>query len=90
MKYCIKFGNEKLPISEEEVPKVIQAMNEKKIVMLKVGVINGAFIHGIIKDIHGENGWNYGYQITGGDNVKRTDYLTDIKDIIIDKRALLE
>lgn len=82
MKYVIKFGRETYPISEDEIPKVIRAMDEKMIVVLKSGVFSGAFISAIVKDIHGEKGWNYGYIPQGGDNLSRADYITTISDVL--------
>lgn len=80
MKYCIQFRDDKLPISEEEIPKVMEAMANKEIVVLHCGVINGAFISGIVKDLHAEKGYNYGYKFKGEDNITRASFVTDIKD----------
>lgn len=80
MKYCIQFRDEKLPISDEEIPKVMEAMASKNIVVLKCGVINGAFISAIVKDLHAEKGYNYGYKFKGEDSINRKSYITDIKD----------
>lgn len=80
MKYCIQFRDKMLPISEEEVPKVIQAMDEKKIVMLKCGIINGAFISAITRDIHAERGYSYGYNIER--ETTRKDYVCEFENIL--------
>ena len=82
MKYCMKFDRDTYPISEEEIPKIIRAMDEKLIVVLKCGVFSGSYIKGVVKDIHGVNGWNYGYIPKGEDNLKRGDYVTDIVDVL--------
>lgn len=82
MKYCIKTTNGTLPISEDEVPKVIRAMDKKGVVVLQAGIVNGAFIMSIERDIHAEKGFNYGYRFQAEDHISRKDYLTDIKDII--------
>ena len=78
VKYCIKVGNETFPIAEDEMPKIVEAMSTKSIVILKCGVIHGSFIRGIVRDIHGERFWNYGYMPRGEDRIQRKDYLTDI------------
>lgn len=82
MKYAIKFANDTYPISEEEIPKIIKAMDEKMIVVLKCGVFSGAFISGIVRDIHGERGWNYGYSPRGEDSLSRKDYVTNIGEVL--------
>jgi hypothetical protein len=82
MKYIIKFGKDSYPIAEDEIPKIIKAMDEKLIVVLKSGVFSGAFISAIVKDIHAENGWNYGYEPRGEDKISRGDYATDIANIL--------
>lgn len=82
MKYVIKFGKETYPISEEEIPKIIKAMDEKLIVVLKAGVFSGAFISAIVKDIHGDKGWNYGYIPKGEDKLTRGDYITEVGKIL--------
>lgn len=89
MKYIIQFRDTRLPISEEEVPKVIQAMNEKKIVMLKCGVIHGSFISAILKDINGEKGYSAGFDASK--ELKRKDYICDFSDVMesINKDQLL-
>lgn len=78
MKYIIKTTQSTLPITEEEVPKVIKAMDTKGIVVLTSGVVNGAFIISIEKDIYAEKGFNYGYKLRGEDGVGRQDYITSI------------
>lgn len=90
MKYCIQFRDEKLPISEEEIPKVLEAMANKNIVVLKCGVVNGAFISAILKDIHAEYGFNYGYKFQGSDNISRKSYLTDLEEKLKIDRLQLE
>ena len=79
MKYVIKFGRETYPISEDEIPKIIEAMDKKLIVVIKSGIFSGAFISAIVKDIHSERGWSYGYIPKGEDNVSRSDYITDVQ-----------
>lgn len=82
MKYVIKFGRDTYPITEEEIPKVIKAMDEKLIVVLKSGIFAGAFISAIVRDVHGEQGWNYGYIPKGEDKLSRRDYVTDLAEIL--------
>ncbi len=82
MKYCIKTTNGILPISEDEVLKVVEAMDKKKIVVLKAGIVNGAFISEMVRDIHAEKGYNYGYKFQAEDRITRKDYITDIKEVI--------
>ncbi len=75
MKYAIQFRDKTLPITEDEVPKVVQAMDEKRIVVLQCGILNGAFISGIVRDLHGERGYKYGFDISG--ETSRKDYICD-------------
>lgn len=82
MKYIVHFRDEKLPISEEEVPKVMKAMETKALVILRCGILNGAFISGITKDINAEMGWNVGYKFKGEDNITRKAYITDLPEKI--------
>lgn len=82
MKYCIKTTTGIIPISEDEIPKILVAMDKKGIVVLSAGVVNGSFIISIERDLHAEKGFNYGYCFKGEDGIKRKDYLTDIKVII--------
>ena len=82
MKYCIKTTNGTIPISEDEVKKVIEAMDKKGIVVLKAGIVNGAFISELVRDIHAEKGYNYGYRFQQEDHITRKNYLTDIKDVV--------
>lgn len=91
MKYCIKLGNETYPISEEEMPKVVEAMSTKSIVILKSGVFHGSYINAIVKDIHAEKGWSYGYIPNGSDGLSRKSYVTEIPKTIgeiINKKLL--
>ncbi len=81
MKYCIRTTNGTLPISEDEVEKVVKAMDKKAIVVLKAGIVNGAFISEVVRDIHAEKGYNYGYKFQAEDGIKRESYITDIKEI---------
>ena len=89
MKYVIKTTTSTLPISEEEVPKVIMAMDKKGIVVLKSGVVNGAFIASIERDIHAERGFNYGYTLRGEDGVGRKDYITEIPEKLQEYKKFL-
>ena len=82
MKYCIKTTNGTLPISEDEIEKVAKAMDKKMIVVLQAGIVNGAFISEVVRDLHAEKEFNYGYKFQGDDHITRKDYITDIKDII--------
>jgi len=84
MKYIVHFRDERLPISEDELKKVMEAMESKAIVVLQCGILNGAFISGVTKDIHTENGWNYGYKIKGEDNIGRKDFVTDLPEKLIE------
>lgn len=92
MKYSIKVGKDTYPINQDEVPKVIKAMDEKKIVLLKSGVFNGFNISAIIRDIHSERGWNYNYSPTAEDKLSRKDYIVDFSplNILGDEKKLLE
>lgn len=78
MKYIIKTTHGVLPITEAEIPKCIKAMDTKGIVILKAGVVNGAFIASIERDLHAEKGYNYGYVFKGEDGITRGDYETEI------------
>lgn len=89
MKYIVKTTNSILPISEEELPKVIKAMDMKGIVILKAGVVSGAFISSVERDIHAEKGFNYGYVLTGEDGISRKDYITDIPEKMAEYKNLL-
>ncbi len=89
MKYCIKTTTGQYPISEEEIPKILLAMDKKGIVVLKTGIFNGAFISEIVRDIHAEKGFNHGYKISGEDGITRKDYITDISEKIEDYKKLL-
>lgn len=89
MKYVLKTTHSTLPISEDEVVKCIKAMDTKGIVVLKSGVVNGAFIASIEKDLHAERGYNYGYTFRGEDGITRKDYITNISDKIEDYKKEL-
>lgn len=82
MKYVIHTTTSTLPISEEEVVKCIKAMDTKGIVVLKAGVVNGAFISEIVRDIHAEKGFNYGYKFKGDDGIGRKDYITEVPEMM--------
>lgn len=82
MKYIMKFNGESYPISEEEIPKIMQAMESRAIVILRCGVFHGMFIRGIVRDIHADKGWNYGYKPQGGDGLARKDFVTELPERI--------
>ena len=86
MKYCIKFGSDILPISEDEIEKVLKAMATKSIVVLKCGILNGFNIGGILRDVHAERGFHYGHKFTGEDRVDRKDFIMELPDDL--KKAL--
>lgn len=88
MKYAIKFADETLPIEEDEVKKVVQAMQTKSIVVLKCGVINGFHIRGIIRDLHGERGFYRGYQIQGSDQITNEDMKTNLPEVLSETKLL--
>ena len=90
MKYCISTTNGRYPISEEEVPKVIMAMDKKGVVVLKSGVFSGAFISEITRDIHAEKGYNYGYTFKGDDGIDRKSYVTEIPEEMKEYKKLLD
>lgn len=78
MRYAIQFGNKTMPIEENEVEKVIQAMEQKRVVVLSCGILNGAFIGGVIRDLHAERGLYYGYNVEEESYAK--DYETDLPE----------
>ena len=78
MRYAIKVSNETYPITQDEVPKVLEAMATNSIVILKTGAFKGNFISSIVRDIHGEKGYNYFYRLQGGDEIRLGDMETDI------------
>lgn len=80
MKYCIKTTGGQYPILEKEIKAVLEAMEKKKIVVLQTGIFNGAFISEIVRDIHGERGWDYGYKIQGGDRISWESYKTELPE----------
>lgn len=87
MKYSIDYQNRQLPIAEDEIPKIVDAMQNKAIVVLKCGILNGAFISGITKDLHAEFGYNYGYKFKGEDNLTRASFVTDLPEKIKELRG---
>lgn len=89
MKYVIHTTTSTLPIAEDEVVKCIKAMDTKGIVVLKAGVVNGAFISSIERDVHAEKGFNYGYKFRGEDGVGRKDYITEVPEMIGEYKKLL-
>ncbi len=78
MKYIIKTTSSVLPISDDEVEKVVIAMDKKMVVVLRAGVVSGAFIISLERDINADKGYNFSNRITGADGIKRKDYLIDI------------
>jgi len=80
MKFCIKFNDEILPIQEDEVLKVIQAMKNKAIVVLSCGVMSGSFIRGIVRDIHAEKKLYYYEKLTADDYLTAKDYQIKLPD----------
>lgn len=85
----MKFNGESYPISEDEIPKIIKAMEKKAVVILRCGVFHGMFIRGVVRDIHAERGWNYGYKPQEGDGIKRSDYVTELPERIGENYELL-
>lgn len=81
-KFCIKFGNETYPIENEEIAKVMRAMETKSIVVLKCGIMHGAFIRGIVRDMHAERGWYYGYRPTGADGITPKSYAIELPQTV--------
>lgn len=89
MKYVIHTTTSTLPIAEDEVVKCIKAMDTKGIVILKAGVVNGAFISSIERDIHAEKGFNYGYKFRGEDGITRATHVTEIPEMMKEYKKLL-
>ena len=83
MKFCIKFNEEILPILEDEVLKVIQAMQSKAIVVLSCGVIHGGFIRGVVRDIHAERNLYYYEKLTTDDRLQPKDYQIELPENVL-------
>lgn len=55
LKVILNGDDEGVPILREEIPKVIKAAEKNKLVVLKHGVINGAYFVGIKRVDEGES-----------------------------------
>jgi hypothetical protein len=86
MKYAIKVGSDIYPINEDEVSKVMEAMATKSLVMLSCGFFTASFIQGIVRDLHGEKGYNYFYKLTGGDEITQKDFQTQLGNYFGNKK----
>ena len=76
--YVQQFSGKNVPIKEEEVSKVIEAMETGAIVVLRCGVLKGSAISGILRDMEAEHGF-IGKE---DEQLPRKAFRTDLPEIL--------